>query len=90
MNEGVMFQAQKKHLGPRGSGFRFKDSRKGLWNLPLKLRNAAEARRMSGVFLRGGLRRRLCEAVKMTLIALEAPSCWRYRSCGTPTTEKWS
>lgn len=43
---------------PHGSGFRIKDLRKRLWNLPLQLRKATEARH-------GGSERTLHEAVKV-------------------------
>lgn len=49
------------------SGFSIKDTRKGLWNLPSKLRKTVEARYMPGVCLDGSPKRSLCEAVKVKL-----------------------
>lgn len=46
--------------------FTVKGNRNGLWNLPLSLKKATEARPVSGVSLNGGLvERPLCEAVKL-------------------------
>lgn len=39
---------------PCGSDFRVKGRRKGLWNLPLRLRKVTEARCVAGVSLHGG------------------------------------
>lgn len=44
--------------------FQGKDTRRELWNLPLYLRNAAEAEHVSGNALHGGLEETLCKALK--------------------------
>lgn len=52
---------------PHGSSFRVtKDKKvKGLWNLPLQLRNAAETRHVAGEPLHGGPKETWWEAVKV-------------------------
>lgn len=52
-------------LWPCGSGYRVKDTRKGLWNLLLWLGKGKKARHVSGVSLHGGLERPLCNAMKV-------------------------
>jgi hypothetical protein len=54
-----------------------KDTRRGLWTLPLQLRKATEARHVLGVSLHGGPERPLCGAVKMKPELL-----WRPREVG--------
>lgn len=64
-----MFQPQQAaELGSFGaSSFRVKNRRKGLWNLPQRLRKASGARIASGVSQRGVPERPLWEAVKVTM-----------------------
>ena len=50
---------------PHGSGFRVKDTRKGLWDVPPQLRKADEVKCVSGLPLHGDLERPLLEAVKV-------------------------
>ena len=68
MNEApapVTANSRTWQLQSRGSGFRVKNQRSELWNLLPCLRKAAEARRVSGVSLNGGLEKPLHEAVKL-------------------------
>lgn len=55
LNKETLFQLQQTVEQPHGSGFRVKDTRKGLWNLLPQLRKATEASHMSGVSLHGSL-----------------------------------
>lgn len=52
-------------LGPCGSGFRVKDTRKGLLNLPPWLRKAAQSGLVPGVSLHRDTEKPLLEAVKL-------------------------
>lgn len=68
MDKGAMVQIQVPEYGKlrsHGSGFRVKDQRKGLWNLPPKLRKAAEATCVAVLSMHGDLGKPLCEAVKV-------------------------
>ena len=56
---------QNLAVWPHGSVFRVKERSKGLWNFPLQLTKAAEARHMSCVSLYRELKRLLCESVKV-------------------------
>ena len=47
------------------SGFRVKDRKDGVSDLPPHLKKATEARHVSRVSLNGGLERPLCEAVNL-------------------------
>lgn len=53
--------------------FHGKDTRRELWNLPLYLRNAAEAEHVSGNALHGGLEETLCKALKAIHGLLQRP-----------------
>ena len=61
-------------LQPCGSGFRVKNTRKGLWDLLLWLRKATEVRCVSGLFLHEGSEKPLSETVKMKL-----GLCWKHK-----------
>lgn len=52
-------------LWPGDSGFRVKDAKRRLWNLPLWLRQAAGARHVGGGSLHGGPEKPSCVAVKV-------------------------
>lgn len=65
-------------LWPHYSGFSIKDTRKGLWNLPSKLRRLLRLRPCQGcVSVHGGPERSLCEAVKV-----KPRWCWRLQDAG--------
>lgn len=68
--------------------FRVRATRKGLWNLPLPLREAAEARYVSRVYLHGGPVRPWRKGE--TRISLETLRCWRCQSSGMPAKESCS
>ena len=53
------------HLWPCEPVFRVKDRRKGLWILPLQVKEVMETRYTSGMSLHGGLYGPLSEAVKV-------------------------
>lgn len=76
LREGAMFQSQNAtDLGSFSRAVLALESmREGLWNCPLQLRKATEARCVAGVPLQGGQERPLCEAVKVRPRCLGDPA----------------